>query len=818
MGENSPANSAANLFDALCGATQDAVVCASLDGIVTQWSPGAERVFGYTADEMLHQPVKSIVPEDRRHELSANLKAISNGQQIKTFDTVRLHKSGQPIEVSLTVQPIHSDNGEVTGSLAVIHDETELHRTAESLRRSEQRFRSLLEGSIQGILIHRGQRPLFINQAYADIHGYSVDELMKIPSMSDLHAPNDRKRIFGYMKARMAGEEVPSRYEYQAIHKDGSLVWLENAVRVVEWDAQPAIQATIVDISERKRAEIKLRSLNEDLERRVRERTDELAQQNEQLESEIHERQRSENKLRQEQLFYSSLVDNIPLCVVRKDLDGKFTFVNKALCEVFEQPFDDIVGKDDFAFSPPDMAEKFRADDRQVAETGKMLKILERHPGHDGQDKFIQTIKNPIYDASGNVIGTQLVFTDLTDRVRAEEELKETNARRQAIFDSSLDCMIFIDAEGRIAQFNRSAQRTFGYTPHEIIGRSMDDLFAHEEADESVVIAHGRSKANIDRYAQFGELGSMLGQRTEIPLIKKDGTKFTAEMAMQPIPMKGASGFALFLRDITDRKKAEEARRSAAEEVRLKNRDLETLLYVISHDLREPLRAIENFSRIVKDRYTEEIDQRGGDFLARIYRAAQRMDRLLDDVLMLSRAQRTVAPDEKVNLAEVVEDIVRQLDVKIEETSANVVVLDGLPILCVDRRWVTQAVFNLVGNALKYVKPGELPDVEIASYHGDPSGGQSGLVVRDRGSGVPAEATERIFTLFQRAVGREIEGTGAGLAIVRQVAERHGGQAWVEPREGGGSNFYLTFGTDTAGIPVSDVSDENEESVSIFDD
>lgn len=818
MGEDSPMNSAANLFDALCGATQDAVVCASLDGIVTQWSPGAERVFGYAADEMVGKPVESIIPKDRRGELHANLKAIGHGQRIETFDTVRIHKSGQPIEVSLTVQPIHADNGDVTGSLAVIHDETELHRAVESSQRSEQRFRSLLEGSIQGILIHRGQVPLFVNQAYADIHGYTVAEIMKLHSMSELHAPSDRQRIHGYMKARMAGEDVPTRYEYQAIHKNGSLIWLENAVRVVEWDAQPAIQATIVDISERKKTELKLRSLNEDLERRVRERTEELARQNEQLELEIHERQRTENNLRQEQLFYSSLVDNIPLCVVRKDLEGKFTFANKALCELFDQPLEEIVGQDDFAFSPPEMAEKFREDDRRVAETGKMLKIIERHPGHDGADKFIQTIKNPTHDASGNVIGTQLIFTDLTDRIRAEEELKETNARRQAIFDSSLDCMVFIDPEGRIAQFNRSAQRTFGYTPNEIIGRSMDDLFVHGSTDESVVIAHDRSKANIDRYSQFGELGSMLGQRTEIPLVKKDGTRFTAEMAMQPIPMEGASGFALFLRDITDRKKAEEARKLAAEEVRLKNRDLETLLYVISHDLREPLRAIENFSRIVKDRYTDTIDERGGDFLARIYRAAQRMDRLLDDVLMLSRAQRTVAPDEQVPLAEVVDDVVRQLDMKIEETNAKVNILSGLPVVCVDRRWVTQAVFNLVGNALKYVNPGELPNVEIAPYDGESSDGQTGLVVRDRGSGVPDDATDRIFTLFQRAVGREIEGTGAGLAIVRQVAERHGGQAWVEPRDGGGSNFYLTFGTDAAGIPAFDVSEEQEESVSIFDD
>jgi signal transduction histidine kinase len=104
-------------------------------------------------------------------------------------------------------------------------------------------------------------------------------------------------------------------------------------------------------------------------------------------------------------------------------------------------------------------------------------------------------------------------------------------------------------------------------------------------------------------------------------------------------------------------------------------------------------------------------------------------------------------------------------------------------------------VYNLVANALKFTRPNEPPEIEIAPYHANGTApAEVGLVVRDRGSGVAPEHAERIFQLFQRAVGREVEGTGAGLAIVRQVAERHGGRAWVQPREGGGAEFILTFG------------------------
>ena len=233
----------------------------------------------------------------------------------------------------------------------------------------------------------------------------------------------------------------------------------------------------------------------------------------------------------------------------------------------------------------------------------------------------------------------------------------------------------------------------------------------------------------------------------------------------------------------------------ARAELAVKNRDLETLLYVISHDLREPLRAIENFSRIVNDRYSHHLDEKGQDFLWRVILGARRLNHLLDDVLTLSRSQRMGVPTEEVDGETIVLEALRRLEGKISATNAQVRLAKNFHGLRVDKTWATQAVYNLIVNALKFTRNGEAPDVEIAPYQ--PQGPDSkvvGIAVRDRGPGVAPEHAERIFQLFQRAVGREVEGTGAGLAIVRQIAERHGGSAWVEPREGGGSEFVITFG------------------------
>src|SRR5262245_33435853 len=233
----------------------------------------------------------------------------------------------------------------------------------------------------------------------------------------------------------------------------------------------------------------------------------------------------------------------------------------------------------------------------------------------------------------------------------------------------------------------------------------------------------------------------------------------------------------------------------ARAEVTAKNRDLETLLYVTSHDLREPLRAIENFSRIINDRYSERLDEKGRDFLRRVIQGSQRLTQLLDDILMLSRSQRMGAPTEAVPGETIVGEALKRLEAKIIATKARVRVAREFGGLRVDKTWATQAIYNLIANALKFTNDDGAPEVEVAPYRPEPSGTETiGIAVRDRGPGVAPEHAERIFQLFQRAVGREIEGTGAGLAIVRQIAERHGGNAWVKPRAGGGSEFIITFG------------------------
>ena len=380
---------------------------------------------------------------------------------------------------------------------------------------------------------------------------------------------------------------------------------------------------------------------------------------------------------------------------------------------------------------------------------------------------------------------------EVNNQLRSELENRErAEGERDSFFSVSLDLLCIAGFDGYFKRLNPAWERALGFTIEQLLVEPYMN-FVHPDDREATTA----ETKNIHSGAEVISF--------ENRYRCKDGSYRWLLWTVKPFLEQKIIYAAA--RDITERKRVEEALRRAHNELEMRvqertaelqhrNRDLETLLYVTSHDLREPLRAIENFSRLVHDRYAEGLDDKGRDFLRRVVRGAQRMDRLMTDLLTLSRIQRMELPAEDIEGTSLVEEALRQLEEKIKETGARVRVTNDLPRLRVNRTWATQGISNLIANALKFRRDDEVPDIEIASYHSQSEKSREvGLIVRDRGPGVAPEHAERIFQLFQRAVGREIEGTGAGLAIVRQVAERHGGRAWVQPREGGGSEFILTF-------------------------
>jgi len=513
----------------------------------------------------------------------------------------------------------------------------------------------------------------------------------------------------------------------------------------------------------------------------------------------VTERRRAEETVRQSEEHFRLLVASVKdYAILMLDPDGHVVSWNAGAerikgyraGEIIGQHFSRFYSPGDIQSGKPELELKIATAEGRFEEEGWRVR-------KDGTRFWANVIITAIRDETGTLRGFAKVTRDITERKRAEEEFRKSEEKYRTLFDSVDEGVCTIEVlfdrnekpiDYRFLEVNPSFEKQTGI--HNAQGRRMREIAPlHEEHWFEI---YGKI-ALTGEPVRFENQAAQLGRWYEVYALR------VGEPRERHV--------AILFKDITERKRAEEALRRAHDQLEMrvqertaeilaKTRDLETLLYVTSHDLREPLRGIENFSRMVHDRYGDRLDDKGRDFLQRVIRGTQRMDQLMTDILTLSRVQRMEGAIEDIQGESIVTEALRRLDHKIKETGATVRVVEPLPRWQGNRTWATQGIYNLIANALKFRRNGEAPDVEIAPYHSTTveDGSVVGIVVRDRGPGVAPEHAERIFQLFQRAVGREVEGTGAGLAIVRQVAERHGGRAWVQSREGGGSEFMLTFG------------------------
>jgi len=544
-----------------------------------------------------------------------------------------------------------------------------------------------------------------------------------------------------------------------------------------------AFNEMLVQIQQRDAA---LRKSSDEMEQQVLERTAQL--------------QHANMELAQSEERFRCVAQSANDAIISADSAERILTWNKGARKIFGYTEEEVVGKPLTILIPERYRDAHRKGLEQVRasdETGGNGSTIELHGLRKDANEFPLEISLAAWEAGGNTFYSGIV-RDITERKRAEEAFHKSEEKYHTLFDSVDEGVCIIEVlfdknekpiDFRFLEVNPSFEKQTGIQNAQ--GRRMREIAPlHEEHWFEI---YGKI-ALTGEPARFENQAAQLDRWYDVYALR------VGEPQERRV--------AVLFKDITERKRAEETLRRAHDElearvqertaeIQKKNRDLETLLYVTSHDLREPLRSIENFSRMVHDRYADHLDDKGKDFLRRVVRGTQRMDQLMADILTLSRVQRMELPAEEIESESIVREALRRLDDKIKETGATVQVAKDLPQWQGNQTWATQGVYNLITNALKFTRNGEAPEVEIAPYQPTVEDGPVvGIVVRDRGPGVAPEHAERIFQLFQRAVGREVEGTGAGLAIVRQVAERHGGRAWVQPREGGGSEFILTFGTD----------------------
>jgi PAS domain S-box-containing protein len=377
--------------------------------------------------------------------------------------------------------------------------------------------------------------------------------------------------------------------------------------------------------------------------------------------------------------------------------------------------------------------------------------------------------------------------------VRSENDLEAQKEWLRVTLTSIGDGVIVTDPEGRVVLMNHESERLTGRTQSEALHQPLASIFKIINEETRATVADPVAKVLAEK--------KVVGLANHTILVSRFAEEWPIEDSAAPITNAGGAilGVVLVFHDATDQRLAQHSLKAhsadlekivADRTVALQQTisELEAFAYTVSHDLRSPLRAMQGFSEAVLEDYGEKLDGQARDYLGRIKAAGQRLDRLIQDLLSYTRISREETPLETLDLDKIVRDVIEQ-DNHLKPPEATVRVEGPLPKVLGRESALNQVVTNLLGNAIKFVRDGEKPDIRLRS---EERSGRVRLWVEDKGIGISQQDQERIFEMFvQVSDPARYGGTGVGLAIVRKAMQTMHGTVGVESTEGSGARFWV---------------------------
>ncbi len=510
------------------------------------------------------------------------------------------------------------------------------------------------------------------------------------------------------------------------------------------------------------------------------------------LEPNLAERRRVEEELRQSRAFFESLLESAPDAIIAIDQAGRMSLVNSQAEKMFGYRRPELLGHSIEMLIPGRFRHlhvQHRANYSQAPTTRPMGAGLDLWAQRkDGTEFPVEISLSPVKTERG--AWTISIIRDVTDRRRAEEQLRQSEERFRRLIEQVHDYAIFgLDSEGYVTSWNEGAARLNGYRADEIIGKHFSVFFPLADIQGGAPDEELRVAAAQGHY------------EVEAMRVRKDGTPYWADVAITALhdPQGHLRGFSKVIRDITARKETQEQIRrlnveleQRVQELAAVNQELEAFSYSVSHDLRAPLRAIAGFSQALAEDYDATLDDQGKDYTRRIIAATQRLTQLIDDLLMLSRVTRSeMRWDTSVDLSAMAESIAAQLESSEPERHGRFVIQPSLAARG-DPHLLHVALDNLLANAWKFTS--KVPEARIEFGADGKENGSTVYFVRDNGAGFDMAFASKLFGPFQRLhSGSEFPGTGIGLATVQRIIHRHGGRVWAKGEVGKGATVYFTL-------------------------
>jgi PAS domain S-box-containing protein len=489
--------------------------------------------------------------------------------------------------------------------------------------------------------------------------------------------------------------------------------------------------------------------------------------------------------------FLAAIVAFSDDAIIGKDLDGRVVSWNVGAERMFGYSAAEILGQ---------LITRLQSPDRPAEEAHILEEVRQGRTRHyetvrirkDGRPVELSLTVSPIRSASGDIIGISSIARDITDNKMAERTIRESRARLSGIIGSAMDAIISVDAGQRITIFNEAAEQMFRCPAAEALGQPLDRFIPARFRE-----AHRR---HVAEFGRTGVTSRAMGNLQPIVGLRTDGEEFPIEASISHIEVGGQQVYTVILRDITERKRAEDQIRQLNAELEQRveertaeliaaNKELESFTYSVAHDLRAPLRHIDAFSKILHEDFTAVLPLEAKHYLKNIRDSAGKMSLLVDDLLNLARVGRQELRRHPTPLSSVVDAVLADLKPEVAGRKLEWHI-EPLPSVECDPGLMKQVFANLLANAVKYTRPRPVAVIEVGCRK---TNGDTAVFVRDNGVGFNMKYADKLFGVFQRLHRAEdFEGTGVGLAIVDRIVRKHGGHIWAESAVDQGATFYFT--------------------------
>jgi PAS domain S-box-containing protein len=743
----------------------ETLIVLTPDGNIQTVNQAACYLLGFKAEELVGEPVGKIFGEIEgsnitKKKLNHKLEIERLVQQrfIKNNEKTFLGKDGSEIPVLFSASAMLDKDESILGIVCVASDITDLKNAESAMRDSEEKYRTLVEQSLQGIIVIQKNRIVYTNNAFATMTGYSTEELYSFTpeKVFALAHPDDQRLVWGRLKERLAGKTVPQQYEFRGISKDGSERLLEMYASLIALNGLPAVQGTILNITERKHAEVALK----------------VSEAN-----------------------YRHLFNAEPDAIFIVDTETKcIVDVNPAALKLYGYGYDEICGLQAVTLSaePEKSARHIRQIVSEDSFDGTREIVQRLHKSKDGT-VFPVEIGHGVYTRDGRKM-ICAVMRDITIRKRIEDELAAEKERLIVTLRSIGDGVISTDLRGKIISVNKVAEELTGWQEEDAIGMPLTKVF-------HIVDEFNRKRCE-DPVRKVMETGGVAGLANNTILIGKDGKEHVIADSGAPImdSQNKIIGAVLVFRDITEKRKMEAELVNAQ-----KLESLGVLAGGIAHDFNNFLTAIIGNLSLAK------IECKPGDqvvaLLNEMEKASLQAKNLTQQLLTFSRGGEPVK--KLVTLAELVKNSAT-FSLRGSNVGCKFSISQDLLPVEVDESQIGQVINNLVLNADHAMPEGGIIEIcaENITLTADnkfslPAGPYLRTSFRDHGVGIGPDHLPKVFDPYFTT---KQKGSGLGLTVAYSIIDKHNGRMTVESELGHGTTFtiYLPASEKPAGQPADE--------------